>query len=78
MANEYADNDFIGPHNYVDNEVDVANLEYNITRDGSLLDLKRWKNYEPLNVTIKKVMYPTTAINEQFNKKWLNPNELFN
>lgn len=78
MANEYANNDFIGPRNYVDNEVDVANLEYNITRNGSLLDLKRWKNYEPLNATIKKVMYPTTAINEQFNKKWLNPNELFN
>lgn len=78
LSAEYADNEFIGPNRVASEDTDVANLEYNITRDKSLVKFELWKDHKPLSTTMAKVMKPMTDMEDQFKAKWMKKNELHN
>lgn len=76
LSAEYADNEFIGPNRVASEDTDVANLEYNITRDKSLVKFELWKDHKPLSTTMAKVMKPMTDMEDQFKAKWMKKDEL--
>lgn len=76
LSAEYADNEFIGPNRVASEDTDVANLEYNITRDKSLVKFELWKDHKPLSTTMAKVMKPITDMEDQFKAKWMKKDEL--
>lgn len=76
LSAEYADNEFIGPNRVASEDTDVANLEYNITRDKSLVKFELWKDHKPLSTTMTKVMKPITDMEDQFKAKWMKKDEL--
>lgn len=76
ISAEYADNEFIGPNRVASEDTDVANLEYNITRDKSLVKFELWKDHKPLSTTMAKVMKPITDMENQFKAKWMKKDEL--
>lgn len=76
LSAEYADNEFIGPNRVASKDTDVANLEYNITRDKSLVKFELWKDHKPLSTTMAKVMKPMTDMEDQFKAKWMKKDEL--
>lgn len=76
LSDEYADNEFIGPNRVASEDTDVANLEYNITRDKSLVKFELWKDHKPLSTTMAKVMKPITDMEDQFKAKWMKKDEL--
>lgn len=76
LSAEYADNEFIGPNRVASEDTDVANLEYNITRDKSLVKFELWKDHKPLSTTMAKVMKPITDMENQFKAKWMKKDEL--
>lgn len=78
LSAEYADNEFIGPNRVASEDTDVANLEYNITRDKSLVKFELWKDHKPLSTTMAKVMKPMTTMEDQFKAKWMKKDELYN
>jgi hypothetical protein len=76
LSDEYANNEFIGPNRVAGEDTDVANLEYNITRDKSLVKFELWKDHKPLSTTMAKVMKPMTDMEDQFKAKWMKKDEL--
>ena len=76
LSAEYVDNGFIGPNRVASEDIDVANLEYNITRDKSLVKFELWKDHKPLSTTMAKVMKPITDMEDQFKAKWMKKDEL--
>lgn len=76
LSAEYADNEFIGPNRVASKDTDVTNLEYNITRDKSLVKFELWKDHKPLSTTMAKVMKPMTDMEDQFKAKWMKKDEL--
>lgn len=78
LSAEYVDNGFIGPNRVASEDIDVANLEYNITRDKSLVKFELWKDHKPLSTTMAKVMKPMTTMEDQFKAKWMKKDELYN